>query len=158
MLPEITRLRRRDQYRAIRRALARTAHREDCRICQFSIQANHVHLIVEPRSKDGLARGMIAFKTSCARRLNGVVGRRGRVLADRYHARYLINPAQVRRALVSHHSSHLAGRVAAGRRRRPAARRRRPLGEDPESPVAVDRETAIVLDGCCDALAPSVAE
>jgi hypothetical protein len=42
---------------------------------------------------------MIAFKTSCARRLDGVVGRRGRVFADRYHARPLTNPAQVRRAL-----------------------------------------------------------
>jgi REP element-mobilizing transposase RayT len=42
MVPEITRLRRRDQFRAIRQALARTAHREDCRIGQFSIQANHI--------------------------------------------------------------------------------------------------------------------
>jgi REP element-mobilizing transposase RayT len=57
MLPEIARLRRRDQYRAIREALARTAEREDCRICQFSIQANHVHLTVEPGGKGGLARG-----------------------------------------------------------------------------------------------------
>jgi hypothetical protein len=39
---------------------------------------------------------MIAFQTSCARRLNGVVGRTGRVFADRYHARYLTNRAQVR--------------------------------------------------------------
>jgi REP element-mobilizing transposase RayT len=99
LVPEIVRLRRRDQYRAVRQALARTAQREGCRICQFSIQANHLHLIVEPSGKRGLTSGMIAFKTSCARRLNGVVGRRGRVFADRYHARYLTNPAQVRRAL-----------------------------------------------------------
>jgi REP element-mobilizing transposase RayT len=99
LLPEIGRLRRRDQYRAIRQALARAAHRDDCRICQYSIQGNHLHLIVEPGSTQGLSRGMIAFKTSCARRLNGVVGRTGRVFADRYHARYLTSPAQVRRAL-----------------------------------------------------------
>jgi REP element-mobilizing transposase RayT len=99
LLPEIGRLRRRDQYRAIRQALARTAHREDCRICQYSIQGNHLHLIVEPDGKGGLTRGMIAFKTACARRLNGVVGRSGRVFADRYHARYLTNRAQVRRAI-----------------------------------------------------------
>jgi REP element-mobilizing transposase RayT len=99
LLPEIGRLRRRDQYRAVRHALARAAHRDDCRICQYSIQGNHLHLIVEPGSKQGLSRGMCAFKTSCARRLNGVVGRKGRVFADRYHARYLANRAQVRRAL-----------------------------------------------------------
>jgi len=99
LLPEITRLRRRDQHREIRHALARVAHRDDCRICQYSIQGNHLHLIVEPGTKRGLSLGMIAFKTSCARRLNGVVGRRGRVFADRYHARYLTSPAQVRRAL-----------------------------------------------------------
>ena len=99
LLPDIARLRRRDQYQAVRRSLALTAHRDDCRICQYSIQGNHLHLIVEPGSKDGLSRGMIAFKTSCARRLNDVVGRRGKVFADRYHARYLTSCAQVRRAL-----------------------------------------------------------
>jgi putative transposase len=99
LLPEIGRLRRRDQYRAVRHALARAAHRDDFRICQYSIQGNHLHLIVEPASNRGLANGMIAFKASCARRLNGVVGRTGRVFADRYHARYLTNRAQVRRAL-----------------------------------------------------------
>jgi hypothetical protein len=55
--------------------------------------------VVEPQTKDGLARGMIALKTSCARRLNAIVGRTGRVFADRYHARYLTSPMQVRRAL-----------------------------------------------------------
>jgi putative transposase len=99
VLPEIARLRRRDQYRAVRQALARSAHRDDCRICQYSIQGNHLHLVVEPQTKQGLVRGMIALKTSCARRLNAIVGRTGRVFADRYHARYLTSPAQVRRAL-----------------------------------------------------------
>jgi REP element-mobilizing transposase RayT len=99
LLPEITRLRRRDQYRAIRAALARAAHRDDNRICQYSVQGNHLHLICEPRTKRGLASGMIAFKSSCARRLNGLVARRGRVFSDRYHVRYLTSPAQVRAAL-----------------------------------------------------------
>jgi REP element-mobilizing transposase RayT len=99
LLPEIARLRRRAQYRAIREALARTAHRADSRICHYSVQSNHLHLVVEPMTKSGLARGMMAFKSSCAKRLNGLVARRGRVFADRYHVRYLQTPAQVRRAL-----------------------------------------------------------
>jgi REP element-mobilizing transposase RayT len=98
LLPEVGRLRRREKYKAIRDALARTAHRDDCRIVHYSVQENHLHLIAEPRAKRALSSGMIAFKTSCARRLNGVVGRSGRVFADRYHVRYLTNLAQVRAA------------------------------------------------------------
>jgi REP element-mobilizing transposase RayT len=55
-LPEIGRLRRRDQYRAVRQALALTAHRPDCRICQYSIQGNHLHLVVEPASPIAITR------------------------------------------------------------------------------------------------------
>lgn len=100
MLPAIANLRRRDQYRVIRTALARTNARSALRICQYSVQSNHVHLIVEPADKRVLTSGMISFKTSCARRLNRLVARRGRVFADRYHARQLASPRQVRRALV----------------------------------------------------------
>jgi REP element-mobilizing transposase RayT len=97
--PEIARLRRRAQYRAIRQALARTAHDDRCRIVHYSIQGNHLHLVCEPDGKTGLSHGMIAFKTSCARKLNALAERRGAVFADRYHARYLLTPAQVRNAL-----------------------------------------------------------
>jgi REP element-mobilizing transposase RayT len=99
MRPEIARLRRRDQYRAIRQALGRTGHDDRCRIVHYSIQSNHIHLVCEPNGKKGLTSGMIAFKTSCARRLNALVARSGRVFADRYHTRILETPAQVRRAL-----------------------------------------------------------
>lgn len=95
---EVGRLRGRDKYRAIRQALARTSTRERFRICQYSVQGNHVHLIAEPADRIALTRGMISFKTSCARRLNRACARRGRVFADRYHARYLTSPMQVRRA------------------------------------------------------------
>lgn len=99
MCPEIARLRQRDQYRAIRQSLARTSSREDFRICHYSVQGNHVHLVAESDDKRALTRGMISFKTSCARRLNDLVARRGSVFSDRYHARFLTSPAQVRRAL-----------------------------------------------------------
>jgi REP element-mobilizing transposase RayT len=99
MLPAIANLRRREQHRAIRLALAVTAARSALRICQYSIQANHVHLIAEPESRAVLTSGMISFKTSCARRVNRVTARKGRVFSDRYHARQLRTPAEVRRAL-----------------------------------------------------------
>ena len=99
MRPEIARLRKRDQYRAVREAMLRTGHHAEFRICQYSIQGNHVHLIVEPGSAAALSRGMASFNISCAKRLNRSFGRRGRVFSDRYHARALRTPAEVRRAL-----------------------------------------------------------
>src|SRR5215813_3239532 len=99
MLPAIANLRRREQHRAIRLAFAVTAERSALRICQYSIQSNHVHLIAEPDDRATLTSGMISFKTSCARRINRVEARRGKVFADRYHARQLHTPAEVRRAL-----------------------------------------------------------
>ena len=99
MAPAIARLRRQKQYQAVRQALQRTAFRSDCTITNWSIQDNHIHLICEPDDKGAMAKSMIAFKTSCARRLNGVVARKGRVFADRYHCVYLRTPQQVRAAL-----------------------------------------------------------
>jgi REP element-mobilizing transposase RayT len=99
MLPDIARLRRRDQYRVVYRVLARSAYRHAFRICHYSIQSDHIHLVCEAADEVALARGMIGFETSCARRLNRAASRHGAVFADRYHARLLRTPAQVRRAL-----------------------------------------------------------
>jgi len=99
MLPEIARLRRRDRYRVLYRVLMRSAQREAFRICHYSIQSDYIHLVCEAADEVALTRGMIGFETSCARRLNKAASRRGRVFADRYRARLLRTPAQVRRAL-----------------------------------------------------------
>jgi putative transposase len=93
------RLRRRDQHAQIRAAIARTGHKDDFRIAQYSIQGNHVHVIAEPQSRDALTRGATGFATSVAKRLNNLARRKGRVFADRYHARYLRTPREVRNAL-----------------------------------------------------------
>ncbi|HTE54845.1 MAG TPA: hypothetical protein VK698_28525 [Kofleriaceae bacterium] len=63
------------------------------------MQSNHVHLIVEAGGADGLTRGMIGLEVRLARRLNRVLGRRGRLFAERYHARSLRTPTEVRFAL-----------------------------------------------------------
>jgi REP element-mobilizing transposase RayT len=97
---EIATLRRRNAYRAIRRALAGCLARADFRIVHISIQSNHVHLLVEADSKRALSRGMQGFAISAAKRLNREVGRaRGEVFAFRYHATPVINPTQARNAL-----------------------------------------------------------
>jgi REP element-mobilizing transposase RayT len=99
VVERVGRLRRRHAYRAVRRAMVTVLERQDFRICQVSIQGNHLHLIVEADDARALARGMQGFEISCARRLNGALGRRGQVFADRYHPVVLKSPRQVRNAL-----------------------------------------------------------
>ena len=103
--PYVRRLRRLDAYRAIRKAMQVVLARTEFRIVHASIQANHVHLVIEAASKLALARGMQAFQISAARRLNQVdlddAGRqrRGSVFADRYHAEIVTTPTHARHTL-----------------------------------------------------------
>jgi len=70
------------------------------RVVEYSVQSNHLHLIVEVESEAELASGMNSFNACLARRLNRLWRRSGRVLADRYHHRVLRTPREVRSALV----------------------------------------------------------
>ena len=87
-------------YRAFERTFRRT-RRPDFRIIEFSVQDNHVHLIVDADDNDALARGMKSFSVRANRLFNAALGRgRGRVWGDRYHRRDLTDARQVRNALV----------------------------------------------------------
>jgi len=79
--------------------MARACERGDFRVAHYSLQTNHVHLVVEAADRRALARGMIAVGSRLARAVNRVFGRRGPVLADRYHVRALKTPREVRNAL-----------------------------------------------------------
>ena len=70
------------------------------RIVHFSIQSNHMHLIVEA-AEGCLDNGIRGFAVSVARRLNGrVLRRRGKLWEGRYHRHDLHTPREVRHALV----------------------------------------------------------
>jgi hypothetical protein len=89
--------------------------RDDFRIVHFSVQTDHVHLIVEAEGKKALSRGMRGLAIRVARSLNRALGRRGSVGSDRYHARALHTPTMVRNVLVyvlANAAKHL--RVVAG--------------------------------------------
>jgi putative transposase len=94
-------LRRRDLYRAIRWASLSVADKQQdrFRIVHLSIQSNHVHLIAEACDRIALARGVQGFEGSAAKHVNRTLSRRGRVFADRYHARILKSPRSVRHAV-----------------------------------------------------------
>ncbi|HEY3351686.1 MAG TPA: transposase [Polyangia bacterium] len=81
-------------------AAIRAASGSAFRIVHFSVQHDHVHLIVEATDRAALIRGLHGFAIRSAKALNRALGRRGRVWGDRYHARALRTPREVRLALV----------------------------------------------------------
>jgi REP element-mobilizing transposase RayT len=90
--------------------------RLDTRLVHYSVQSNHVHLLVEADGHRALSRAMQGLATRLAKRLNGLLKHRGPVFADRYHARALKTPLEVRRALVYVLHNHRRHTVAPGRR------------------------------------------
>jgi REP element-mobilizing transposase RayT len=87
-------------YPAVRQALWAACDRLDTRIVHFSVQSHHIHLLVESKDQIALGRAMKGFGVRLARRLNRLAGRQGQVIVDRYHARYLRSPTEVRRAIL----------------------------------------------------------
>jgi putative transposase len=99
-LDDLVSLRRPRIFVALRRAFALAARRAGFRVTSFSVQTNHAHTITEADSDHALRRGARGLAIRLARAFNRVTGRTGRVWADRYHARELRSPRQVRNALV----------------------------------------------------------
>lgn len=99
--PRVGGLRKWKFYRALRAAAVVAAARGRVRIVDVSIQATHVHVICEGDDAMALARGLQGFEISAARKTNRALGGTGgNVFADRYHARQLTCPAQVRNARI----------------------------------------------------------
>jgi REP element-mobilizing transposase RayT len=81
------------------RSLAAACERGRFRVAHYSLQPDHVHLIVEAASERCLASGMKSIGARLARAVNRIFGRCGSVLADRYHLHVLRTPREVRNAL-----------------------------------------------------------
>ena len=102
MLPHVWNLRSRRAFRQIAAAFAAGCTRAGFRLIHFSIQGNHLHLlhlIVEAADVNQLARGLQGLAVRIARGLNRMMGRTGKVFADRYHAHILRAPAEVASAI-----------------------------------------------------------
>ncbi len=108
----------RDAVRATSRA-----RRGTFRVTDFSIQADHIHAIIEADERGGgdgdaapdagFSRSMRSFVIRLAMRVNKLLRRkRGHVWGDRFHARELTSPVEVRRALVYLLSNHLKHGIA----------------------------------------------
>src|SRR5262249_22714935 len=66
----------------------------------FSVQSDHIHLLVEADEPAALVRGMQGLAIRVAKSVNRALKRCGAVWADRFHARTLRTPREVRNALV----------------------------------------------------------
>jgi putative transposase len=99
MMPHVWNLRSRRCFRVLADAFAKACDRRGFRLVLFSVQGNHLHLVVEAPDEVRLARGLQGLAVRIARRLNRLMGRNGKVFADRYHSRVLRTPAGVGRAV-----------------------------------------------------------
>lgn len=100
VLPGAPVLRRGVCFRTIRGAFVAGKAKPGFRLVHFTVQTNHLHLICEAADKDQLSRGMQGLAILVAKRLNAKLGRKGKLFAQRYHARILRTPTEVRNALV----------------------------------------------------------
>jgi len=86
-------------FPAVRRALG-TSSKSAFRVVHFSVQTNHVHLLLEAESSGTLGRGVQGLAIRLAKAVNRVLRRHGRIWSDRFHARALRTPREVRNALI----------------------------------------------------------
>jgi len=89
-------------FPTVRKAIALATRRspESFRVIEFSVQGDHVHLIVEARDKAALIEGMRGLCIRIARAVNPLIQRSGRFFVGRWHGRALTSPRAVRNALV----------------------------------------------------------
>jgi hypothetical protein len=114
------------------RALAIAADRGGLRIAHYSIQGNHLHLVVEAENATALSLGMQGLAVRIARRLNARLGRRGPVFADRYHAHILTSRREVANAIryvIGNYQRHALEHLPAGFRDPLATSIEQPLAE-----------------------------
>ncbi len=86
-----------DLWRDILRVIRR--ERKDFRIIHYALMGNHIHMLVEGDSAEAVSKGMISLQVRFARRWNKMLGRKGKVFADRYHHLLIDSPHAARRAI-----------------------------------------------------------
>jgi putative transposase len=92
-------LRKELTYAAIKAQIARAVQR-GVRVIHYSIQHDHVHLIIEAADRVRASRDMQLLFSRLALETNRVERRHGKLFADRHHRRPLTTPREMRNCLV----------------------------------------------------------
>jgi putative transposase len=130
VLPEIPSLRVLNGW--VRSALLAGADQPGFRLIHFSIQGNHLHVIVEAEDTVRLSRGMQGLAVRISHAVNRALSReRGKVFSDRYHAHVLRTQRETRNAIAYVIENFRRHRAEGGR---PVA----PSFEDPHTSAALD--------------------
>ena len=86
--------------RELERSLREAKERSGFRVIAYSVQRDHLHLLVEAKDSRSLGCGMKSIGARIARAVHRVFGGRGPVLTERYHQRVVRSPREVRNVLV----------------------------------------------------------
>lgn len=98
-------------YRPLLEAFRAVRKRAGFRLTHFSVQGNHVHMLVEASDRPAMSNGLRALLIRFARSLNSVMGASGSRFQDRYHESVLETASAVRRCLryvLENHARHMA--------------------------------------------------
>jgi REP element-mobilizing transposase RayT len=97
MAKDVKGLRGRRMYKVVEAALWAAARNEDGLLCDFSVQNDHLHLVMDAANSKAMRSAVSGLAIRVAKAINALCGRKGRVFDDRYHARVLRTPTEVRR-------------------------------------------------------------
>ena len=124
-------LRSRRCYRVVTAAFAAARGRFGLRLIEFNVLGNHLHLVVEADHNQALSRGMQGLSVRIAKAMNRLMGTRGAVLGDHYHANMLESPTRLVNAIayVLGNAEHHFGAT----------------GPDPFSSAACDRKLLLCV-------------
>jgi REP element-mobilizing transposase RayT len=92
-------MRSRRCFSRISRCFQEARERFAMRLIEFSVQGNHLHMIVEADDTRALSRGMQGLCIRIARALNRLMARSGKVFADHFHSRLLPTPTELTRTI-----------------------------------------------------------
>ena len=91
---------RTERLRGVILAELKRARSKGVRVIEYSIQHDHLHLMVEGIDAADLSAQMRKLFSRVAMSINAAVGRRGSLFRDRHHRHELATPREVRHALV----------------------------------------------------------
>jgi putative transposase len=97
--PDVGYLRKQGPAQVLVGAFRDAARGGSMRIAHYSIQGNHLHLIVEAHDSAALSSGMQGLSIRVAKRLNARLCRTGPVFVERYHAHVLESRRAVANAI-----------------------------------------------------------
>ena len=92
-------LRHARQFAVVKKVFKTVLERSELRLVHYSVQSNHLHLIIESQSKEMLSKAMKILGGRLSKALNELSGAKGSVFTERYHSHLLTSPRQVKNAL-----------------------------------------------------------